>query len=190
MDSRKSVTTEICAILCIDTSNFFYRACSLCERTLPEDHPASRCCIHCANRYATSASAGSKLLFRVLMSIATDEKVFNVICFDRVARALFGCSADEFWDFARLHPFATAAANRVLEGELFRMSLSTPKNDYVGGLGAKRALKRFRKKLQKPTKVLERTVDQGCAGPIKVILLLDSIGNNCKEINQHWTGCN
>ncbi|KAK4763378.1 hypothetical protein SAY86_009146 [Trapa natans] len=128
MDSRKSVTTEICAILCIDSSNFFYRACSLCERTLPEDHPASRCCIHCANRYATSASAGSKLLFRVLMSIATDEKVFNVICFDRVARALFGCSADEFWDFARLHPFATAAANRVLEGELFRMSLSTPKN--------------------------------------------------------------
>lgn len=40
------------------------------------------------------------------MSIATDKKVQTVICFDRAARVLFGCSADEFFDFAKLHPFA------------------------------------------------------------------------------------
>lgn len=40
------------------------------------------------------------------VSIATDTKVFVVICFDRAARVLFGCSADEFFDFAKLHPYA------------------------------------------------------------------------------------
>ena len=40
------------------------------------------------------------------VSIASDTKVFVVICFDRAARALFGCSADEFFDFVKLHPFA------------------------------------------------------------------------------------
>lgn len=40
------------------------------------------------------------------MSIATDTKVFVVIMFDRAARVLFGCSADEFFDFAKTHPFA------------------------------------------------------------------------------------
>lgn len=40
------------------------------------------------------------------MSIASDTKVFRVICFDRAAKVLFGCSADEFFDFAKLHPFA------------------------------------------------------------------------------------
>lgn len=29
-----------------------------------------------------------------------------MICFDRAARVLFGCSADEFFDFVKLHPFA------------------------------------------------------------------------------------
>ena len=40
------------------------------------------------------------------MSISSDTKVFTVICFDRMAKLIFGCSADEFFDFAKLHPFA------------------------------------------------------------------------------------
>jgi hypothetical protein len=40
------------------------------------------------------------------MSIASDTKVLRVICFDRAAKVLFGCSADDFFDFAKLHPFA------------------------------------------------------------------------------------
>ncbi|XP_031388143.1 uncharacterized protein LOC116201155 [Punica granatum] len=125
MDAGKPNFTEICAILCIDTSSLFYRACSICERTFPENPPAPRC-HHCAARNA-AASTGAKRLFRVLMSVATDEKVFTAVCFDRTARVIFGCSADEFFEFAKLHPFAPAAASRVLEGELFRMTLSTPK---------------------------------------------------------------
>lgn len=40
------------------------------------------------------------------MSIATDTKVFVVILFDRAARVLFGCSADEFFEFTKTRPFA------------------------------------------------------------------------------------
>jgi hypothetical protein len=40
------------------------------------------------------------------MSVATETKVFVVIMFDRAARVLLGCSADEFFDFAKMHPFA------------------------------------------------------------------------------------
>lgn len=40
------------------------------------------------------------------MSIATDTEVFVVILFDRAARVLFGCSADEFFEFAKTRPFA------------------------------------------------------------------------------------
>ena len=32
------------------------------------------------------------------------HKVFVVIMFDKAARVLFVCSADEFFDFAKLHP--------------------------------------------------------------------------------------
>lgn len=40
------------------------------------------------------------------MSIATDTKVLVVIMFDRAARVLFGCSADDFFHFAKTHPYA------------------------------------------------------------------------------------
>ncbi|CAL5426466.1 unnamed protein product [Camellia sinensis] len=62
------------------------------------------------------------------MSIASDTKVFVVIMFDRAARVLFGCSADEFFDFAKLHPFTAETAAKVLEGEMLRVTLSKPKN--------------------------------------------------------------
>ncbi|KAF9593550.1 hypothetical protein IFM89_024168 [Coptis chinensis] len=63
-----------------------------------------------------------------MLSIASDTKVFVVVCFDRAARVLFGCSADEFFDFAKLSPFSVMTAGKVLEGEMFQMTLSKPKN--------------------------------------------------------------
>lgn len=48
------------------------------------------------------------------MSIATDSKVITVICFDRAARFLFGCSADEFFDFAKLHPYSGKSINILM----------------------------------------------------------------------------
>ncbi|XP_059626848.1 uncharacterized protein LOC132269607 [Cornus florida] len=123
-------TTLACTVVAIDHTNFCYRVCSICERTLPENNStSSSLCRYCNfNNAFKSGSSSSKRLFRVLMSIATDTKVFVVICFDRVARVLFGCSADEFFDFAKIHPFAAVNLDKVLEGEMLRVTLSKPKN--------------------------------------------------------------
>ncbi|WCJ41575.1 hypothetical protein M5689_022437 [Euphorbia peplus] len=119
MEANQSVT---CTVVAIDHSNVFYKACSLCESTIP-DTPNSRCRF-CKNATFTSF----KRLFRLLLSIATDTNVVNVICFDRAAKVLFGCSADQFFDFAKFHPFSAENAGTILEGEMFKMTLSKPKN--------------------------------------------------------------
>ncbi|EXC31797.1 hypothetical protein L484_020624 [Morus notabilis] len=126
-------TTMICTLLAMDQTNFCYRVCSVCERTLP-DNPTSLCNFCNLNSFnsrsssSNSRSSSSKLLFRILMSVASDTKVFTVICFDRAAKVLFGCTADEFFDFAKLHPFSAATTNKILEGEMIKVTLSRPKN--------------------------------------------------------------
>ncbi|PHT69196.1 hypothetical protein T459_28683 [Capsicum annuum] len=67
-------------------------------------------------------------IIRDKVSIATEKRVVVVIMFDRVARVLFGCSADEFFDFAKTHPCAAAAAGKALEGEMLKVTVSQPKN--------------------------------------------------------------
>ncbi|KAJ7947870.1 Nucleic acid-binding, OB-fold containing protein [Quillaja saponaria] len=122
--------TLVCTVLAINSTDLCYRVCSICERTLadnPINGPSSPCKFCNFNAF-NPGSSGSKRLFRVLMSIATDTKVFTVICFDRAARVLFGCSADEFFDFAKLHPFVADNVGKILEGEMFRMTLAKPKN--------------------------------------------------------------
>ncbi|KAL6499780.1 hypothetical protein OROGR_027690 [Orobanche gracilis] len=120
-------TSILCTVVAVDLTNLCYRVCSVCERTLP-DNPTSDC-KYCNFRNSFNPStSGSKRLFRVLMSIATDTKVFVVIMFDRAARVLFGCSADEFFDFAKTHPYAAMGAGRALEGEMLSVTLSKPKN--------------------------------------------------------------
>ncbi|KAL3324742.1 hypothetical protein AABB24_038712 [Solanum stoloniferum] len=102
-------------VVAIDHNNLFYTVCSICEKTLPDPSPnthipnsssSSSSIPFCKNCNFNSASSGSKRLFRVLISIATEKRVVVVIMFDRAARVLFGCSADEFFDFAKTHPFA------------------------------------------------------------------------------------
>ncbi|KAI5666386.1 hypothetical protein M9H77_16239 [Catharanthus roseus] len=133
------LTTLICTVVAVDHTNLYYRVCSVCEKPLPDDIPPSTThsssssfsstCKYCnlSNRF-NAVSSGSKRLFRVLMSVATETKVFVVIMFNRVARVLLGCSADEFFDFAKIHPFAAANAGMVLKGELLRVTLTKPKN--------------------------------------------------------------
>ncbi|XP_031287011.1 uncharacterized protein LOC116145692 [Pistacia vera] len=124
MEDNKALTV-VCSVLGMDHTNFCYRVCSVCERTLPEN-PSSLCKFcNCNNNNSVSSS---KRLFRLLISIATDTKVKVVICFDRAARVLFGCSADHFFDFAKLHPFAAVTASKVLQGEMFKMTFTKPKN--------------------------------------------------------------
>ncbi|KAA8544132.1 hypothetical protein F0562_022144 [Nyssa sinensis] len=124
-------TTLMCTVVAVDHTNFCYRVCSVCERTLPDNinNTTSSICKYCNfNNAFNRGSSSSKRLFRVLMSIASETKVFVVICFDRVARVLFGCSADEFFDFAKLHPLSAVTAGKILEGEMLRVTLSKPKN--------------------------------------------------------------
>ncbi|KAL0436931.1 UNVERIFIED_CONTAM: hypothetical protein Sradi_0401000 [Sesamum radiatum] len=120
-------TTMMCTVVAVDHTTLCYRVCALCERTLSENPTTA--CKYCnfTNSFNPTAS-GSKRLFRVLMSIATDTKVSVVIMFDRAARVLFGCSADEFFDFAKIHPYAAMAAGRALEGEMLTVTLTSPKN--------------------------------------------------------------
>ncbi|XP_010521728.1 PREDICTED: uncharacterized protein LOC104800583 [Tarenaya hassleriana] len=124
-------TTIICSLLAIDHGDYCYRVCSRCERVFSGDdgngggggdpYSSSLFCRFCKSKE-------SKLLYRLLMSIATDAEVKTVICFDRAATTLFGCSADEFLTFSNLNPSAASMANRVLEGEMLRMTLTRPHN--------------------------------------------------------------
>lgn len=123
-------------VVAIDHNNLFYTVCSICEKTLSDPSPnthvpnssSSSSIPFCKNCNFNPVSSGSKRLFRVLMSIATEKRVVVVIMFDRTARVLFGCSADEFFDFAKTRPFAAAAAGKALEGEMLKITLSQPKN--------------------------------------------------------------
>ncbi|KAJ4892350.1 OB-fold-like protein [Raphanus sativus] len=111
--------TVLCQLLAVDLSDYCYRVCSRCERVLSS---SSSLCKFCK-------SNEPKLLYRVLMSVVTDTSVKTVICFDRAATVLFGCSADEFFHFTKLNPKASASmVNQVFDGEMFRMTLSRPKN--------------------------------------------------------------
>ncbi|KAL1817062.1 hypothetical protein ACET3Z_019636 [Daucus carota] len=134
-DSR----TLNCSVVAIDHFNYCYSVCSLCEKTLTPDNnnvnlndhtssssSSSSICNHC--HLKNPSSSGPKRLFRVLMSVASDTEVFVVVMFDRAARVLFGCSADEFFHFAKLHPFSDLTAGKILEGEILRVALSKPKN--------------------------------------------------------------
>ncbi|MBA0740804.1 hypothetical protein Gogos_013990 [Gossypium gossypioides] len=80
----------------------------------------------------------------VHFSIGTETRVMNVVAFDRAAQVIFGCSAQEFFDFSILHPCAALGvlsnygvcvlvhntvkiASKVLVGELLKVTLNTPK---------------------------------------------------------------
>lgn len=135
MEGDKPLTvTLMCTVVAVDHTQLCYRVCSRCEKTLPQTHEnntssSSSVCKYCNfNNAFNPLSSNSKRLFRILMSIASDTKVFVVVMFDRAARVLFGCSADEFFDFVKIHPFAGENAGKALEGEMLRVTLSKPKN--------------------------------------------------------------
>ncbi|CAH9072306.1 unnamed protein product [Cuscuta epithymum] len=120
-----------CVVVAVDHSSIHYRVCAGCERPLPDPNPdtPSPVCMYCSSSASSNPTpSASKLLFRVLMSIATDTKVIAVIMFDRAARVLFGCSADEFFEFTKTRPSAARSAGKALEGEMLRITLSQPKS--------------------------------------------------------------
>ena len=60
-------TTLVCTVLAINHTNLCYRACAVCERTLPDNDPTSLCKFCNFNAF-NSVSSASKRLFRVLVS--------------------------------------------------------------------------------------------------------------------------
>ncbi|KAL8152219.1 hypothetical protein V2J09_009979 [Rumex salicifolius] len=124
-DRKQLQQTVTCAVVSVNhATNFYYTVCSVCEKPLPDSSPSLCSVCHRFNSF----NPPSKRLFRVIVSIASDSKVFEVICFDRAARVLFGCSADDFFHFAQLHPFAATTAAEIMEGEMFRMTLANSKS--------------------------------------------------------------
>lgn len=125
-----------CTIVAMDSSNFWYRVCKNCERVIPDKGSESSSvfggyeCQHCRSRSFNQplVPAASKRVYRILLSVASETKVMVVICFDRPAQALMGCSADELFDFASMNPFAVETAATILEGQMFRMVLRKPQS--------------------------------------------------------------
>ncbi|KAJ9188792.1 hypothetical protein P3X46_000156 [Hevea brasiliensis] len=68
-------TIVMCTVLAIDNSNLFYRACSLCEGTLP-DAPNSLC--RFCNSFNSSSSSSSKRLFHLLNGNAQHLRAISV----------------------------------------------------------------------------------------------------------------
>ncbi|KAJ0970298.1 hypothetical protein J5N97_023175 [Dioscorea zingiberensis] len=121
MAALKQPWTTLCTIMAADTSNLTYRVCSLCDRTLP-DSPSDSPCPSCIHR---TSSPGSHRRFRLLLSIATTDRALIVVCFDRAARVLFGCSADEF---LQLDPSSALKVGQMMVGEICRITLKPPTN--------------------------------------------------------------
>ncbi|KAI0498244.1 hypothetical protein KFK09_021485 [Dendrobium nobile] len=125
--SDKPWTPPFCTIIDVETTSFSYLACSNCERVLPNDSlPNPPTCAVCSNKYTFPTA--SKRLYRLLLSVAISHKVIPVMCFDRAARVLVGCSADELFNFCKSHPFAEEKIGEILEGEMCQMTLCEPKN--------------------------------------------------------------
>jgi hypothetical protein len=119
--SQEQWTPSFCTIVGVATENLAYRACALCERALPDlGGPCSLCSLR-------TPSPPTKHLYRLLLSIATFDQVLVVVSFDRAARVLLGCPAHEFLQFCSIHPGAASKAGQLLEGEMCRMTLKTPK---------------------------------------------------------------
>ncbi|KAG0454447.1 hypothetical protein HPP92_025751 [Vanilla planifolia] len=118
----KILEPPFCSIVEVDTTSFSYLACSTCERPLPVDSPI---CRFCSKKCAFPAA--SKRLYRLLLSVATSETVLPVVCFDRAARVLIGCSADELFDFCTSHSSAAEMMGEIMEGEMLQMTLCETK---------------------------------------------------------------
>ncbi|KAJ3670159.1 hypothetical protein LUZ60_010483 [Juncus effusus] len=114
-----STTPPFCAIVDLDTTSLTYLSCPFCSKplstSLPHCPPCSR-----NNRVPPTPTR----LFRLLLSVATSDEVTTVVCFDRAARVLMGCSADEFVGF----PLGGEKARELLRGEMCVMGFKSARS--------------------------------------------------------------
>uniref|UniRef100_A0A0E0MAC5 Replication factor A C-terminal domain-containing protein n=1 Tax=Oryza punctata TaxID=4537 RepID=A0A0E0MAC5_ORYPU len=110
-------TPPYCTIVAADMSDFCYLSCPRCERALPDHADA---CAACTGRGGGPAPAR---VYRLRVSVATHDRVEPVVLFDRAARVLVGCPADELACFFAAHAGAARAAEEALEGEMCRVAM-------------------------------------------------------------------
>ncbi|TKV95133.1 hypothetical protein SEVIR_9G340900v4 [Setaria viridis] len=124
-------TPPFCTIVAADTSDFSYLSCPRCELALP-DGAAS--CFACG-----SVQPAPARVYRLLLSLATHDRVVPVVLFDRAARTLMGCPADNLARFFAAHPGSACAAADALRGEMCRVVLRAPtRNKRSAGAGDER----------------------------------------------------
>uniref|UniRef100_A0A0D9XM35 Replication factor A C-terminal domain-containing protein n=1 Tax=Leersia perrieri TaxID=77586 RepID=A0A0D9XM35_9ORYZ len=110
-------TPPYCTIVAADMSDFCYLSCPRCERALP-DHAAA--CAACGGGGGVPAPVR---VYRLGVSLATHDRVVRAVVFDRAARGLVGCPADELSRFFSEHEGADRAAEEALEGEMCRVAM-------------------------------------------------------------------
>ncbi|KAG0570385.1 hypothetical protein M758_6G152700 [Ceratodon purpureus] len=128
------IHVPLCSIVAFDPTSMCYRVCGSCEQVLPPEssshgqnvHPCERC----RWRPRNPGLPATKHLYKLLMSIVTDKCAMVVVVFDRAARKLFGCPADDFLRFLSQNVSAVEMASKVLEGEMLSLVLRPPKGGY------------------------------------------------------------
>jgi hypothetical protein len=128
-------TPPFCTIVAADTSDFSYLSCPRCELALPE---GAASCFACGGGGGGGQPAPARV-YRLLLSIATHDRVVPVVLFDRAARVLMGCPADDLARFFAAHPGSARAAVDALRGEMCRVVLRAPtKNKRSAGAAVER----------------------------------------------------
>ncbi|KAM3409548.1 hypothetical protein ACQJBY_002077 [Aegilops geniculata] len=115
-------TPPYCTIVAADTSDFSYLSCPACGRRALPGHAEGAACGACGGPAPARA-------YRLLLSVATHDRVFPVVLFDRAARVLLGCPADELARLFAAHRGAARAAADALQGEMCRLALREPTKD-------------------------------------------------------------
>ncbi|KAJ7519811.1 hypothetical protein O6H91_20G056700 [Diphasiastrum complanatum] len=137
----EEVRLPFCTIVSLHRSSLWYHVCKSCERVLPElrnsggKHFTSmengEECHHClGNLLKNGIGSSRKRVYRLLLSVATEDKVMVVVAFDRAARVLMGCSADDFYKFVSHDP-SVELAGKLLEGHMVDIVLKHPKSGHA-----------------------------------------------------------
>ncbi|XP_040384003.1 uncharacterized protein LOC121055522 [Oryza brachyantha] len=116
-------TPPYCTIVAADMSDFCYLSCPRCERALPDHADACAACSRLGGGGGGPAPAPPARVYRLRVSVATHDRVVPVVLFDRAARVLVGCPADELARLLAAQPGAARAAEEALEGEMCRVAM-------------------------------------------------------------------
>ena len=108
-----------------DTSDFSYLSCPRCELALPDGAVSCFACGGGGGGGGAGQSAPGRV-YRLLLSVATHDRVVPVVLFNRAARTLMGCPAEDLARFFAAHPGSARAAAEALRGEMCRVVLRAP----------------------------------------------------------------